>query len=137
MLRILHISDLHFIRFGDQENPNFWQRLTERCWARMGVHVAEQSEARQKELETVAIQLSPDVIVATGDLSDEGGIGSLRAARKFLERVAGFERLPISEGEAGIPPVFLTPEGDLRTRPDYWAGRGGIDGFFAARFGQR
>jgi 16S rRNA (cytosine967-C5)-methyltransferase len=55
-------------------------------------------------------------------------------ARRFLERTAGFERLPIEAGEAGIPVEFLTPEGDLRTRPDFWAERGGIDGFFAARF---
>ncbi len=55
-------------------------------------------------------------------------------ARRFLKRSPGFERLPIEAGEAGIPAEFLTPEGDLRTRPDFWAERGGIDGFFAARF---
>jgi len=55
-------------------------------------------------------------------------------ARRFLARSPGFERLPVEPGEAGIPAGFLTPEGDLRTRPDFWAERGGIDGFFAARF---
>ena len=58
-------------------------------------------------------------------------------ARRFLERSPGFERLAIAPGEAGIPAEFLTPEGDMRTRPDFWAGRGGIDGFFAARFAKR
>ena len=58
-------------------------------------------------------------------------------ARRFLERSPGFERLAIAPGEAGIPAEFLTPSGDLRTRPDFWAGRGGIDGFFAARFAKR
>ncbi|MHA1529425.1 MAG: RsmB/NOP family class I SAM-dependent RNA methyltransferase [Alphaproteobacteria bacterium] len=55
-------------------------------------------------------------------------------ARRFLDRAQGFERLPAEPGEAGIPADFLTPSGDLRTRPDFWGERGGIDGFFAARF---
>lgn len=33
----------------------------------------------------------------------------------------------------GTDPAWLTPEGGLRTRPDYWADRGGMDGFFMAR----
>jgi len=28
----------------------------------------------------------------------------------------------------------ILPSGALRTRPDYWAARGGMDGFFIARF---
>jgi len=31
----------------------------------------------------------------------------------------------------------LTEGGTLRTRPDMWAERGGIDGFFAARLVKR
>ncbi|WP_151720264.1 RsmB/NOP family class I SAM-dependent RNA methyltransferase [Gemmobacter serpentinus] len=33
----------------------------------------------------------------------------------------------------GIEPGWITPEGGLRLRPDYWADRGGMDGFFMAR----
>lgn len=33
----------------------------------------------------------------------------------------------------GIDPSWVTPEGGLRTRPDYWGDRGGMDGFFMAR----
>ena len=33
----------------------------------------------------------------------------------------------------GISPDWWTAEGALRLRPDYWAERGGIDGFFMAR----
>jgi 16S rRNA (cytosine967-C5)-methyltransferase len=55
-------------------------------------------------------------------------------ARGFLERMDGLKRLPIAPGEVEIPTGFLTAEGDLRTRPDFWPERGGIDGFFAARF---
>ncbi len=33
----------------------------------------------------------------------------------------------------GISPEWITPEGGLRLRPDYWAAEGGIDGFFIVR----
>ncbi|WP_295047960.1 transcription antitermination factor NusB [uncultured Paracoccus sp.] len=33
----------------------------------------------------------------------------------------------------GIGDGWLTPEGGIRTRPDYWPDRGGMDGFFMAR----
>jgi 16S rRNA (cytosine967-C5)-methyltransferase len=55
-------------------------------------------------------------------------------AQAFLKRAKGFERAPIKPGEVGIPAEFLTPQGDLRTRPDFWGQQGGIDGFFVARF---
>ncbi len=57
--------------------------------------------------------------------------------RRFLERRADVERLPLRPGEAGIPDEFVTTRGDFRTRPDQWAGLGGLDGFFAARFRRR
>lgn len=31
---------------------------------------------------------------------------------------------------AGVDPAWITPEGALRLRPDYWADIGGMDGFF-------
>ena len=33
----------------------------------------------------------------------------------------------------GIDPEWVTPEGAIRTRPDHWADRGGLDGFFMVR----
>jgi 16S rRNA (cytosine967-C5)-methyltransferase len=33
---------------------------------------------------------------------------------------------------AGIDPDWITPEGGLRLRPDYWADLGGMDGFYMA-----
>ena len=33
---------------------------------------------------------------------------------------------------AGIDPAWITPEGGLRLRPDYWAELGGMDGFYVA-----
>lgn len=34
---------------------------------------------------------------------------------------------------AGVDEAWWTPEGGLRLRPDYWAEKGGMDGFFMAR----
>ncbi|TPE52280.1 methyltransferase domain-containing protein [Amaricoccus solimangrovi] len=54
------------------------------------------------------------------------------------ERIARFRAetpearpLPPPAG-LGLDPAWITPEGALRTRPDFWAERGGMDGFFAA-----
>jgi 16S rRNA (cytosine967-C5)-methyltransferase len=58
--------------------------------------------------------------------------GEDRAAA-FLARRADARRAAVGAAEAGDP-AFVTQAGDLRTRPDMWAGRGGLDGFFAARF---
>ncbi len=33
---------------------------------------------------------------------------------------------------AGLDPAWATPEGGVRLRPDYWADRGGMDGFYIA-----
>ncbi|MBM3603190.1 MAG: methyltransferase domain-containing protein [Alphaproteobacteria bacterium] len=33
----------------------------------------------------------------------------------------------------GIDPAWITQEGGLRLRPDYWADKGGMDGFYMAR----
>jgi 16S rRNA (cytosine967-C5)-methyltransferase len=35
-------------------------------------------------------------------------------------------------GGLGIDPAWITEEGGLRLRPDYWAERGGMDGFYMA-----
>jgi 16S rRNA (cytosine967-C5)-methyltransferase len=33
---------------------------------------------------------------------------------------------------AGIDPAWITTEGGLRLRPDFWADKGGMDGFYIA-----
>ena len=34
--------------------------------------------------------------------------------------------------QPGIDPAWITEEGGLRLRPDYWADQGGMDGFYMA-----
>lgn len=64
-----------------------------------------------------------------------------RQAASFLERHPDFVRAPIAASEIGDLSECVTPEGDLRTLPFHLAAaggdRGGMDGFFAARFVKR
>ncbi|PZQ48956.1 MAG: 16S rRNA methyltransferase [Rhodovulum sulfidophilum] len=60
--------------------------------------------------------------------------GEGRIAR-FVKEAPGVRRLP-APGRAGLDPAWITREGALRTRPDFWAERGGMDGFFAALLGR-
>ena len=55
-------------------------------------------------------------------------------AADFLARTAGAVAAPVGAGEA---PAEFIADGWLRTRPDFWADRGGLDGFFAGRFARR
>jgi 16S rRNA (cytosine967-C5)-methyltransferase len=55
----------------------------------------------------------------------------------FLRRHPEFETVPAQAGEAGAPEAALTPEGWLRILPSHWPERGGLDGFFAARFARK
>lgn len=68
------------------------------------------------------------LVYATCSLLPEEGEGQLAAA---LERLPGLavERVEI----AGVKPGWWTDDGGLRLRPDHWADRGGMDGFFLAR----
>lgn len=52
-------------------------------------------------------------------------------AAAFLARTPAARRAALTDE---VPAEFITADGDLRTRPDHWADRGGLDGFFAARF---
>jgi 16S rRNA (cytosine967-C5)-methyltransferase len=68
------------------------------------------------------------LVYCTCSLLPEEGEAQITAA---LARHAGLrvERPNL----AGIDEAWITPEGGLRLRPDYWAETGGMDGFFMAR----
>lgn len=59
-------------------------------------------------------------------LPDEGEI----QVEDALKRNKGLTVEPIVLD--GIDPAWTSPEGGLRLRPDYWADRGGMDGFYIA-----
>jgi len=50
----------------------------------------------------------------------------------FLRRRTDFARDPVVPREV-TDAAFLTADGDFRTLPSFWADRGGMDGFYAAR----
>lgn len=61
-------------------------------------------------------------------LPDEGEV----QVEEALERHPGLTTAPNALTLAGIDPAWITPEGGLRLRPDYWAELGGMDGFYIA-----
>jgi 16S rRNA (cytosine967-C5)-methyltransferase len=50
---------------------------------------------------------------------------------------APVERRPLDPGEFGIPPEWVTEDGDLRTLPCHFGEFDGVDGFFSARLVKR
>ena len=60
-------------------------------------------------------------------LPDEGEAQIVAAQARYPGLMVETPDLP------GMDPEWITPEGGIRLRPDYWADRGGMDGFFMAR----
>lgn len=67
------------------------------------------------------------LMFCTCSLLPEEGEAQVAAARA---RHPGLAPLPLDAG--WIEPAWRSAEGGLRIRPDHWAGRGGIDGFYMA-----
>ncbi|MFY2824467.1 RsmB/NOP family class I SAM-dependent RNA methyltransferase [Ruegeria sp. MALMAid1280] len=61
-------------------------------------------------------------------LPDEGEVQIEEALEQYLDMSVNRDALNI----AGVNPGWITEEGGLRLRPDYWADRGGMDGFYMA-----
>jgi 16S rRNA (cytosine967-C5)-methyltransferase len=72
------------------------------------------------------------LVFATCSLQPEEGEAHLPLAASL-----GLLVDPVRDGELPGLDIAITPEGALRTRPDHWAARGGMDGFFCARFVKR
>jgi 16S rRNA (cytosine967-C5)-methyltransferase len=63
-------------------------------------------------------------------LPDEGEAQAAAAAARH----AVLQPCPIDPAPLGLGPEAAAPGGALRLRPDFWPDRGGMDGFFIARF---
>ena len=61
-------------------------------------------------------------------LPDEGEVQLDEALERHGDMTADTDALLVP----GVDADWITPEGGLRLRPDYWADRGGMDGFFIA-----
>ncbi|MGG5820322.1 RsmB/NOP family class I SAM-dependent RNA methyltransferase [Falsiroseomonas sp. HW251] len=93
--------------------------------------VAPMAETQARLLAHAATLLKPGgrLVLATCSLQPEEG-------EAHLARAAGLGLAPDPIRAEELPGLeaALTPQGTLRTRPDLWGDRGGLDGFFAARF---
>lgn len=70
------------------------------------------------------------LVFCTCSLLPAEGEDQLAAA---LARHPGLSVEPPDAAAYWLDPRWLTPQGALRLRPDFWADRGGIDGFFVVR----
>ena len=70
------------------------------------------------------------LIYCTCSLQSEEGPDRIAA---LLANDAHVARDPVRRGEIAGADEFITDQGDLRTLPNGWAARGGLDGFYAAR----
>jgi 16S rRNA (cytosine967-C5)-methyltransferase len=93
--------------------------------------VAAMAETQARLLAHAATLLKPGgrLVLATCSLQPEEGEAHLARAEAL-----GLRLDPIRPEEVPGLAEAITPRGTLRTRPDSWAERGGLDGFFVARF---
>jgi 16S rRNA (cytosine967-C5)-methyltransferase len=89
-------------------------------------------ESLQRELLDAAAAMTAEggtLVYAVCSLEQEEGEEQIET---FLRRRTDFSRVPIA-GEEVFDSSFVSPAGDLKTLPCYWSGKGGMDGFYAAR----
>ena len=90
------------------------------------------TETLQAELLDAAAEMtapSGTLVYAVCSLEPEEGEQQVDA---FLRRNADFARNPVTATEV-FDPAFVSAKGDLTTLPCFWAEKGGMDGFYAAR----
>ena len=94
--------------------------------------LAKLVEQQEKLLERAASLTAPGglLIYCTCSLEPQEGE---RQIEKFLATHPDFARAPLSPDDLPGLPEAITAKGDMRTLPTFWADRGGMDGFFAAR----
>jgi 16S rRNA (cytosine967-C5)-methyltransferase len=99
-------------------------------WSKTEADVQRLAGLQSRLLDAAARLVRPGgtLVHAVCSLEPEEGPAVVEA---FLGRHPGFARQPVTEAEIGFAP---TPAGDLRTHPALLADKGGMDGFFIARF---
>jgi len=107
------------------------------AWTKSEEDIRKLSGLQARLLDKAAGLVKPGgrLVYCTCSLEAEEGE---RQAAGFLARHPEFVRQPITADEIGGLTECLTPEGDLRTLPCHLVSpeheRGGLDGFFVARF---
>jgi 16S rRNA (cytosine967-C5)-methyltransferase len=98
--------------------------------AKQGDGIAELIALQAEMLDHALSLLKPGgtLIFCTCSLIPDEGECQIEEA---LERHKGLT--VIKPDLNGIDPSWITPEGGVRLRPDYWSDLGGMDGFYMAR----
>jgi 16S rRNA (cytosine967-C5)-methyltransferase len=93
--------------------------------------IAQFTLQQDRLLQAAANRLLPGgrLVYVVCSLQPEEGPARVEAALQM-----GLQLDPFTEAELVSLPQALTREGTLRTHPGLWPERGGMDGFFAARF---
>lgn len=100
-------------------------------YAKDGSEFSELIELQSALLEHAIGLLKPDgrlVYCTCSLLPDEGEV----QIEELLQRHPDFKTDRKSFDFPGIDPTWMTPEGGLRIRPDFWPELGGMDGFYIA-----
>ena len=98
---------------------------------RDGSGLAELTTLQAELIDHAASLLRPGgrLVYAVCSLLPAEGEDQMTAA---LARLPGLTIAPADPAALGIPADWLTVQGAIRTRPDHWPDRGGVDGFFIA-----
>jgi 16S rRNA (cytosine967-C5)-methyltransferase len=110
-----------------------FRRNPEVLWAAHPAEIAKLADVQHRLLDAAAPRVKPGGRLVYCVCSLEREEGETQAIA-FLRRHPEFKLDPPEPGEGGAPETALTQEGWLRILPSHWSERGGLDGFFVARF---
>jgi 16S rRNA (cytosine967-C5)-methyltransferase len=110
-----------------------FRRNPEVLWATRPADIAKLADVQHRLLDAAADRVKPGGRLVYCVCSLEREEGETQAIA-FLRRRPEFATLAPAPGEGGAPEDALTAEGWLRILPSQWSERGGLDGFFIARF---
>jgi len=110
-----------------------FRRHPDVLWAAKAGDLGKLAALQVRLLESAARRVRPGgrLVYCVCSLEPEEGEAQMRT---FLDRHPAFSLVRIADGEGGAPPRSLTFDGALRIHPGLETPRGGMDGFFAARF---
>ena len=101
-------------------------------WIKGAADVTVSAAAAYEILESGAGMVAPGGTLVFAVCSLEREEGEEQVAL-FLERNPDFARAALTAEDVFGHSEWITPDGDLRTLPCHMSGKGGMDGFFAAR----
>jgi 16S rRNA (cytosine967-C5)-methyltransferase len=108
------------------------RRRPDAAWAKQDGDIASLADIQARLFDAAFAMLKPGgrLVYCTCSLEPEEGEDQLKA---FLARTPSATLDPVRPEEAPGLTDAITPHGAVRTRPDLWSERGGMDGFFIAR----